>query len=50
MSRRTYKAYGIALAVLWVYVIVGVFYAAVVYPSASSGEPPTRTVTIGFGQ
>lgn len=52
MNTKTYKAYGIALGVLWAYVIAGVFFAAVVYPGALSaaGEQPTRTVTIGFGR
>lgn len=52
MTRRTYKAYGIALGLLWAYVVAGVFFATVCYPGAltAADEQPTRTVTIGFGR
>lgn len=50
MSRKTYKAYGIALGLLWAYVVAGVFFATVCYPGVSDDEPATRTVTIGFGR
>lgn len=50
MTRRTYKAYGIALGVLWAYTAAGIFFAAVVYPGSSDHEQPTRTITIGFGR
>lgn len=52
MTRKTYKAYGLALGLLWAYVIAGVFFATVCFPGALSAndEPPARTVTIGFGR
>ncbi len=52
MTRKTYKAYGIALGLLWAYVVAGVFFAAVCFPGAlaSADEPAPRSVTIGFGR
>lgn len=44
------KAYLIALGLLWLYTIAGVFFATVCFPGAldAGGEPDTRTVNIRF--
>lgn len=50
MNTKTYKAYGIALGVLWGWVVGMVFVTTVLFPGAldSPEEPAPRTVTIGF--
>lgn len=48
LSPRTLKAYGIGLALIWLYTICGVFFSAVVYPNAlsDSGSDQPRTLVI----
>lgn len=49
LKTRTLKAYAIALGLLWLYVIAGVFFAQVVYPGTLGAEEPrTKSVNIRF--
>lgn len=45
LSRRTYKVYGIVLALIFLYTAAGVFFAAVCWPGAlDEGAAEPRTV------
>lgn len=51
LKSRTVKAYAIALALIWLYTIAGVFFAAVCYPgtlTTSDDDRPAKTLNIRF--
>lgn len=51
VTTRTLKAYGIALALIWLYTVAGIFFACIVYPSTlttSDNDRPPHTLNIRF--